>query len=52
MVALAEIAFLFGFWVAVLVTADLTIRLALGLAGGLVGAIGRVFRRPGRAAVA
>jgi hypothetical protein len=52
MVAMAEIAFLFGFWVAVLVTADLTIRLALGLAGGLVGAIGRVFRRPGRAAVA
>ena len=31
---MADLAFLFGFWVAVLVTADLTIRLALGLAGG------------------
>ena len=44
---MAEIAFLFGFWVAVFVTADLTIRLALGLAGGVVGGIGKLFRRPG-----
>jgi hypothetical protein len=49
---MAEIAFLFGFWVVVLVTADLMIRLALGLAGGVVGAIGKLFRRPGRVAVA
>lgn len=33
---MADLAFLFGFWVAVLVTADLTIRLALGLAGVLL----------------
>jgi len=49
---MAELAFFFGFWVAVLVTADLTIRLALGLAGGVVGAIGRLFRRPRRVAAA
>ena len=45
---MADLAFLFGLWVAVLVTADLTIRLALGLAGGVVGAIGQLFRRPRR----
>ena len=33
---MAEIAFLFGFWVAVFVTAELTIRLALGLTGVVV----------------
>ena len=48
---MADLAFLFGFWVAVLVTADLTIRLVLGLAGGVVGAIGNLLRRPRRAMV-
>lgn len=48
---MADLAFLFGFWVAVLVTADLTIRLVLGLAGGVVGAIGNLLRRPRRARV-
>ncbi len=45
---MADLAFLFGFWIAVLVSADLTIRLVLGLAGGVVGAIGQLFRRPRR----
>lgn len=45
---MADLAFLFGFWVAVLVTADLTIRLVLGLAGGLLGAVASVLRRPWR----
>lgn len=47
--AMADLVFLFGFWVAVLVTADLVIRTVLGLAGGVVGAftgaIGRRCRR-------
>lgn len=45
---MAELAVVFGFWVAVLVTADLTIRLLGGLAGGILGAIGGLFRRPWR----
>jgi hypothetical protein len=45
---MADLAFLFGFWVAVLVTADLVIRTLLGLAGGLFGALGRALRRPFR----
>ena len=45
---MADLAVVFGFWVAVLVTADLTIRLIAGLAGGLVGAIGSLLRRPWR----
>lgn len=51
--AMTDLVFLFGFWVAVLVTADLVIRTVLGLAGGVVGAIGRFLRRPfGRVAAA
>jgi uncharacterized membrane protein len=46
---MADLAFLFGFWVAVLVTADLLIRTVVGIAGGLLdavtGAIGRRWRR-------
>jgi len=49
---MVDLAFLFGFWVAVLVTADLTIRLVLGLAGGLMGTAHRCIRRPWRRAVA
>jgi len=49
---MGELAFLFGFWVAVLVTADLTIRLVLGLAGGICGAVGRFITRPWRSATA
>lgn len=49
--AMADLAFLFGFWVAVLVTADLVIRTVVGLAGGLLGAItGAIGRRWRRAA--
>lgn len=49
--AMADLAFLFGFWVAVLVTADLVIRTVVGLAGGLLGAItGAIVRRWRRAA--
>lgn len=43
---MADLAFLFGFWVAVLVTAELTIRLVMGLCGGVMNAIGGLFRRP------
>ncbi len=43
---MTELAFLFGFWVAVLVTADLVIRTVVGIAGGVVGALGRALRRP------
>ena len=45
---MADLALLFGFWVAVLVTADLVIRTVVGLAGGLFGALGRALRRPFR----
>lgn len=45
---MADLAFLFGFWVAVLVTADLVIRSVFALAGGVVGAFGRLLRRPFR----
>lgn len=45
---MADLAVVFGFWVAVLVTADLTIRLIFGLVGGLAGAIGALIRRPWR----
>ncbi len=49
--AMADLAFLFGFWVAVLVTADLVIRTVVGLAGGLLGAVtGAIGRRWRRAA--
>ena len=47
-IAMADLVFLFGFWVAVLVTAELTIRLVLGLAGGVIGALGSLFQRPWR----
>lgn len=43
---MADLALLFGFWVAVLVTADLVIRALVGLAGGVLGAVGRLFRGP------
>ena len=49
---MVDLAFLFGFWVAVLVTADLTIRLVLGLAGGIMGAVRRCITRPWQRAVA
>ena len=45
---MADLVFLFGFWVAVLVTAELTIRLVLGLAGGVIGALGNLLQRPWR----
>jgi hypothetical protein len=48
---MADLAFLFGFWVAVLVTADLLIRTVVGIAGGLLGAVtGAIGRRWRRAA--
>lgn len=49
---MADLAVLFGFWVAVLVTADLVIRAVLGLAGGVLGAVGRVLRWPFQRAAA
>jgi hypothetical protein len=42
---MADLAFLFGFWVAVLVTADLVIRTVVGIAGGLLGGLSAPFRR-------
>lgn len=42
---MADLAFLFGFWVAVLVTADLVIRTVVGIAGGLLAAVTGPFRR-------
>jgi uncharacterized membrane protein len=42
---MADLAFLFGFWVAVLVTADLVIRTVVGIAGGLLGAVTGAFGR-------
>lgn len=49
---MADLAFLFGFWVAVLVTADLVLCAVVGVAGGLFGAVGRLFRRPNHQAAA